>query len=151
MKLKKSLLALAATAALLLPITTRAEPVMHHPAFLHALTDLRDARWNLEHRPGDWAMRADESLAIEEVDKAIYEIHHAAIDDGKNTAIHPPSDAHLDRLGRLHHALELLRRAYHDAAGEEDNPVSREWRHHALEHMDFAIHATERAIHIAEH
>ena len=25
----------------------------HHPAYLHALTDLRAARWNLEHRPGD--------------------------------------------------------------------------------------------------
>ncbi|HVU18724.1 MAG TPA: hypothetical protein VHD32_17605 [Candidatus Didemnitutus sp.] len=150
MNVKKSLLTLAASAALLLPAVSRAEPVGHHPAFLHALTDLRDARWNLEHRPGDWAMRADESLAIEEVDHAIAEIHRAAIDDGKNTSLHPPSDARLDRLGRLHHALELLRRAYHDASGEEDNPASREWRHRALEHMDAAIHATERAIHIAE-
>ncbi|HEY4301247.1 MAG TPA: hypothetical protein VGM73_10260 [Candidatus Didemnitutus sp.] len=146
----KSLLASAVLAAFLLPATSRAEPVNHHPAFLHALTDLRDARWCLEYRPGDWAMRADENLAITEVDRAIDEIRHAAIDDGRNGSMHHPGEGRVDRLGRLHQALELLRRAYHDASGEEDNPASREWRHHALEHMDSAIHATERAIHQAE-
>ena len=29
-----------------------APPAVHHPAYLHALSDLRAARWLIEHRPG---------------------------------------------------------------------------------------------------
>src|ERR1700722_12372189 len=38
-------------------------PPPKHPAYLHALTDLRDARWNLEHLPGDTAVYENEDVA----------------------------------------------------------------------------------------
>lgn len=129
----------------------RADAPGAHPAFLHALTDLRDARWNLEHRPGDNRVRAHEENATVSIDRAIGEITKAAIEDRKNTYIHPKEDARLDHPGRLHHALDLLRKARADASGEEDNPEVRGLRHRAIEHIDVAIRETERAIYDVEH
>jgi len=121
-----------------------------HPAYLHALTDLRAARWNLEHRPGDAAVSSQEDVAIVETDRAIHEAKVAAIEDGKNIEDHPAEDAHLDRPGRLHHALELLRKAKDDVAREEDNPETRNLRSRIVEHVDLALEATKRAIHDVE-
>jgi hypothetical protein len=149
MKTKLSVSALFAF--ILIPLGARADVPGRHPFFLHALTDLRDARWDLEHREGDPAVRANEDTAVAEVDRAIDEIKTAAAEDGKNLNSHPREDANLDRAGRLHHALEFLRKAQNDASGEEDNPETRGLRHRALEHIDAAIHATERAIYDWEH
>ena len=117
-----------------------------HPAYLHALTDLRDARWNLEHRPGDAAVSAQEDVALVETDRAIKEAKVAAMEDGKNIEDHPHEDAHIDRRGRLHHALELLDKAKNDVAREEDNPETRELRNRIVQHTDLAIEATKHAI-----
>jgi hypothetical protein len=121
-----------------------------HPAYLHALTDLRAARWNLEHRPGDAAVSSQEDVAIVETDRAIHEARTAAMEDGKNVEDHPAEDAHLDRPGRLHHALDLLRKAKDDVAREEDNPESRNLRNRIVEHVDLALEATKHAIHDVE-
>ncbi len=121
-----------------------------HPAYLHALTDLRAARWNLEHRPGDAAVSAQEDTAIVETDRAIQEAKTAAMEDGKNIEDHPHEDADLKRAGRLHHAMEFLRKAKDDVAREEDNPESRELRKRIVQHVDAAMEATKRAIHDVE-
>ncbi len=125
-------------------------PAPHHPAYLHALTDLRDARWNLEHRAGDAAVSTQEDVAIVEIDRAIGDAKTAAMDDGKNIYQHPPEDAHVDRRGRLHRAAELLRKARNDIAQGEANPQAVDLRNRALGHIDAAIHATDHAIHDAE-
>jgi hypothetical protein len=117
-----------------------------HPAYLHALTDLRDARWQLEHRPGDAAVSGQEDVAITEIDRAIGEAKKAAAEDGKNLADHPHEDAGVDHAGRLHRAVELLHKAHDDVHAEEDNPETRELRHRVDEHIDLALHATDRAI-----
>src|SRR5580704_9289969 len=75
---------------LALPFAANADLPGKHPAYLHALSDLRAARWMLEHRPGDAAVSEHEDMAIMEIDKAIGEIKHAAIDDGKDIHDHPP-------------------------------------------------------------
>src|ERR1700728_2901145 len=124
---------------LLLPLFANADLPGKHPAYLHALTDLRTARWMLEHRPGDAAVSGNE-------DAAIREIKHAAIDDGKNVNDHPNVDVAADRPGRLHKALELLRKVHSDVAREEDDPATRGFRDRAVGHIDGAIHATEHAI-----
>jgi hypothetical protein len=121
-----------------------------HPAYLHAISDLRTARWMLEHRPGDAAVAAHESDAIGEIDRAIRELTSAAIDDGKNIHNPPPADAPSDYRGRLHKAADLLRKARSDAYREEDNPSARGLRNRALGHIDAALQATERAIHDVE-
>src|ERR1700689_2839150 len=96
-----------------------APPPARHPAYLHALTDLRAARWLIEHRTGDWAQTTDEVEAVRRIDAAINEIKHASIDDGKNLADHPPLDERPDHRGRIHEAVEYLRKARADVSGAE--------------------------------
>ena len=138
--------ALAFIAAGLLPLAAHADLPGRHPGYLHALTDLRDARWNLEHRPGDAAVSSREDVAITEIDRAIREAKMAAAEDGKNLADRPREDAALNRPGRLHHAADLLRQARNDVAQEEDNPGARAQRNRVVMHIDAAIRATDRAI-----
>jgi hypothetical protein len=109
-----------------------------HPAYLHALTDLRHARAHLESMAPTHHMDKEEEHAISEIDKAIDEIKRAAIDDGKNLNDHPPVDTRLDQNGRYHRAMELLDRAHNDIAREEDDPRVRGLRNRALHHIDEA-------------
>jgi len=130
----------------LLPSLARADMPGKHPAYLHALSDLRHARAHLERRGGNGAMRWDEHTAIAEIDAAIQEIKEAAIDDGKGLEDHPPVDVRLDWSGRLHRAVELLERAHADVRGEEDNDFARGLRRRALHHIDEAIRFTREGI-----
>jgi len=147
MNLKTS--AIAALFALSLPLVACADLPGAHPGYLHALTDLRDARWNLEHRPGDAAVSAQEDIAIVEIDRAIGEVKKAAREDDKDLQNRPHEDAKLNHAGRLHHAVELLEKAHNDLAKEEDNPEARELKHRALDHVDRAIEASKQALRAA--
>jgi hypothetical protein len=132
--------------AAILPFSALADIPGQHPGYLHALSDLRAARWSLEHRPGDAAITSQEDVAVVEIDRAIDEVRHAAAEDEKDLHDHPHEDARLDRPGRLHHALELLGRAHDDLSIEEDNPEARGLKHRSMEHVDRAIEATRHAI-----
>ncbi|HEY4241105.1 MAG TPA: hypothetical protein VGM88_14885 [Kofleriaceae bacterium] len=106
-----------------------------HPAYLHALADLRAARAQLQ-RPAGIVVKWDENAAIREIDASIHEIKQAAIDDGKDVTDHPP----LDRPtwgGRLQRSIELLDQARNDISGEEDNPSNQihKIRMYSLEHI----------------
>jgi hypothetical protein len=124
-----------------------APPRHHHPAYLHSLSDLREARWLIEHRPGDWAQTADEVEAIRQIDAAINDIKKAAIDDGKNLNDHPPVDAHLDNRGRIHESLKFLNKARADISSDEDNGYAGGLRNRAIGHIDAAIQAARRVFH----
>jgi hypothetical protein len=131
---------------LLAPWLANADLPGKHPYYLHALSDLRAARWMLVHRQGDAAVKGEEAVAGSEIDAAINEIKRAAIDDGKNIDDHPPVDASTDQPGLLHKALDVLRKVRSDVAREEDDPATRGLRDRAVVHIDGAIHAAERAI-----
>ena len=119
-------------------------PPAHHPAYLHALSDLRAARWLIEHRPGDWAQTADEQEAVRQIDAGIADIKRAAIDDGKNLNDHPPIDERPDHPGRIHEAVRILRKARADISNDEDNAFANGLRDRALGHIDAAIEAARR-------
>ena len=136
--------------AAVMPLAALADLPGQHPFYLHALTDLRAARWLLEHRPGNAAVSADEDVAITRIDQAIAEIKKAATEDGKNINDKPPVDATPDNKGRLHRAEELLRKVRSDIAREEDDPLTRGLRDRAIAHVDGAIRAAAKAIHDAE-
>jgi len=146
MKFRKSPLLIGVVLSAL-PFIASADLPGKHPHYLHALSDLRAARWMLEHRPGDAAVSGQEDVAVTEIDAAIGEIKKAAIDDGKDIHDHPKVDAPPDHPGRLHKALELLRETHEDVAREEDDPMTKGLRNRAVGHIDGAIHATEKAIH----
>lgn len=145
MKIARHCVVIAFCLALFATLSFADEPG-HHPAYLHALTDLRHARAHLAHETDSGHMDREEEHAIVEIDKAIAEIKHAAIDDGKNLNDHPPVDAHLGRAGRYHRALELLDKAHRDLAQEEDDAFAHGLRHRALEHIDGAHHIVERLV-----
>ena len=148
--LKLLLLAVAVAITFLSSLATRdLQAQGKHPAYLHALSDLRDARAHLQ-RPDGGALRAEESAAIHDIDEAIAEVKRAAIDDGKNIHDHPNVDVPNDYRGRLHRAAELLRKVRADTFREEDNPSARGLRDRAIAHVDAALRATERAIHDIE-
>ena len=150
MKLRSPLL-LAGLLLVAAPFAANADLPGKHPFYLHALSDLRAARWLIEHRPGDAAVSGQEDVAVAEIDKAIGEIKHAAIDDGKDIHDHPPVQGPNDRPGRLHKALELLQKVHTDVAREEDDPMTRGLRDRAVGHIDEAMHATEHAISDVKH
>jgi len=122
-------------------------PGRDHPAYLHALTDLRAARAHLQ-RPDGGELREQEKKAIHEIDDAIGEIKKAAIEDHKDLNDHPPVDAHLEWGGRLRRALELLDKAHNDIAHDEDNGFAQGLQARALEHIDKAHHHVKEAIEI---
>ena len=150
MKLRSRLL-LSGLLLVSAPFAANADLPGKHPFYLHALSDLRAARWLIEHRPGDAAVSGQEDVAITEIDKAIGEIKRASIDDGKDIHDHPPVQGPNDRPGRLHKALELLHKVHNDVAREEDDPMTRGLRDRAVGHIDEAMHATEHAISDVNH
>jgi hypothetical protein len=118
-----------------------------HPAYLHALSDLRAARAHLDVHDGG-ELRHEEKDAIHEIDEAIAEIKKASIDDGKDLNDHPPVDAGLDHSGRLHRAKQLLEKAHQDIAHEEDNGFAQGLQQHSFGHIDKAVHHVDEAIQV---
>jgi hypothetical protein len=138
-------IAAAAIVALFAATPTWADNPGRHPAYLHALSDLRDARAHLEHLSSDPVDREEEH-AIANIDKAIAEIKHAAIMDGKDIQDHMPVDAHLVRSGRFHKALELLDKAKRDVSGEEDQSDTQGLQLRVIHHIDEARRSVKHAI-----
>jgi len=135
-----SLILIGAAAA---PASARVLPGKH-PGYLHALTDLRTARWFLNHQPGDRKVYGGEDVAIQEIDAAINEKKRASIDDRKDINDHPNPDVR-EHGSRLLRAIETLNKAHADIDREEDNPEVRDLRHRALGHIDRAIRTADLA------
>jgi hypothetical protein len=117
-----------------------------HPAYLHALTDLRMARAHLEVGGGG-ELRHNEKEAIRAIDGAIADIERASVDDLND---HPPVDAGLDHTGRLHRAKQLLEKAHQNLAHEEDNSFAQGLQQRSLDHIGKAIHDVDAAIHFVD-
>ena len=120
-----------------------------HPAYLHALSDLRAARAYLGEGFQWGPVREEDSHAIREIDAAIARIKQASIDDGKPLGDHPPVDTHLEPRNRFAKANELLFAAHRDLDRAEDVPQSRGLRNDALRHIDAAHDIVDRAVRTA--
>ena len=151
--MRTSMLKIAAAAGvtLFLAAPSWADNPGKHPAYLHALSDLRDARAHLEQVSNNGAVDQEEAHGIEHIDKAIGEIKKAAIMDGKNIQDHVAVDAHLNRTGRFHKALELLDKAKRDVSGEEDQPDTQGLQLRVIHHIDEARRSVLHAIDTLSH
>ena len=116
-----------------------------HPAYLHALGDLRAARHYLNDGWAWEAVRRDDNAAVGEIDAAIREIKRAAIDDGKGDADPYPIDRRLSPHDRFRKANELLAAAHHDLDKAEDVREARGLRERALGHIDQAHQIVDNA------
>jgi hypothetical protein len=129
-----------------LPTAMQAQQVPGpHPAYLHALSDLRAARHYLNDRWAWAPVKHDDDVAIHEIDKAIDEIKRAAIDDGKGLNDPFPIDTGLSPHGRFRKAKELLWSAHNDLSRAEDVPESRGLRDRAILHVDEAHRIVDNA------
>jgi hypothetical protein len=134
-------LAALALAILLIPtISSQSEAngQRRHPAYLHALTDLRLARAYLDRLTPSERIDEDQRIAIREIDLAIHDIREAAIDDHKDLRDHAPVDAHIQPRNRFQKAHEALAAAMHDVDQEEDDPRVRGLKHRSMEHIRLA-------------
>ena len=129
----------------LAPINAAAQD--RHPAYLHALSDLRAARAHLDRHDGG-ELRHEEKEAIHQINDAIDDIKKAAREDGKDLDEHPPVDVHLDYGGRLHRAMELLNKAHQDLERAEDNTEARGLQQRSFEHIDKARNEVGECIRI---
>jgi hypothetical protein len=116
-----------------------------HPAYLHALSDLRDARAHLAHQSTDPVDHEEES-AIGNIDRALDEIKKAAISDGKDIRDHVPVDATVKRYDRFHQAMELLDKAEQDVRAEPDQPSTQGLQMRVINHINAARHDVHHAI-----
>ena len=115
-----------------------------HPSYLHALSDLRAARWCLMHQPGDAKVYADEDVAIQQLEAAIGDIKKAAIDDGKDLKDHPKVDVK-DHGSRLLKSMEFIKKAISDVKKEEDDPTAVGLKKRSLDHLKAAFKKAEAA------
>ena len=114
-----------------------------HPAYMHALSDLRLMRAYLDRLTPSEHVDAEQQNAIGEIDAAIREIKEAAIDDHRDLRDHAPIDANITPASRFRKAREAGDAAWHDLDREEDNGFARGLKHRALGHIEKANHIVD--------
>jgi hypothetical protein len=144
MKLQTLALSVIGLAAVLTPALVHADTPGRHPAYLRARTDMRRAQFLLRV-PEEPNVTRRLVEADHEVEAAVHEVDRAAVLDGKNIEDHPRVDTRLDRRGRFHRIVELLRSARADLGREEDNGRASGWRDAAYRHIDQALEHVHRA------
>ncbi len=137
--------AVALVGLIAMPCLSMGQTPGHHPHYLHALSDLRYARYLL-NRPEEHRVWMDQKEATFRIDRAIAEIKRASIDDHKNLNDHPMPDRTWQRADRLHKAAELLESAMRDLNYEEDNYRASDWRVQAVKHTHDALELTRKAM-----
>jgi hypothetical protein len=140
---------IGAAIALATPLVAHAQWWQQHPAYLKAMSDLRQAYWLVEHRDSiDPVAKAEESQAAGSIRAAYQNLKDASIVDDKNIDDQPPANFDFgDHRGRLHHAMDLLRDAHNDVDHEEDDPAARGFKARALSAIDQAAADTNAALH----
>jgi hypothetical protein len=129
-----SMLSGVALAALL---AVAAPAQAQEPHYLHALSDLRTARDYIQFDHG--APGGDvRHHAVDEINKAIEEIKHAAWDDGKNTQFAPPAQGVTSGWAPMNQAESWMQRAKGDVEKGIDPPQNIGLRERAIQHIDEA-------------
>lgn len=110
-----------------------------HPAYQHALSDLRAARRYLnEGMPTSVPVKRDAEAATKHIDAAVNEIKQASIDEDKSLHDSYQVDPGLSPRDRFHKANELLLAAHKDLENAEELPQARQLRNHAIGEIDYA-------------
>jgi len=150
MKSLKALMTAACALAAVAYVAAATPAQAQEPHYLHALSDLRTARDYIQsdHRP---EFGHERHVAVDEINKAIDEIKHAAWDDGKNTNWAPPAHPDTDPWHPMHEAVNWLDRARGDVAQGVDRPENHGLRDRATMHIDEARHMLWDVIHASAH
>jgi hypothetical protein len=110
-----------------------------HPAYQHALSDLRAARRYLnEGMSAPEPVKRDADAATKHIDAAVSEIKQASIDEDKSLHDSYKVDPGLSPRDRFHKANELLLSAHKDLENAEELPQAKQLRNHAIAEIDYA-------------
>ena len=121
-------------------------PAREHPAYMHALSDLRLMRGYLDRLNPSEHIDEESVRAVQEIDAAINAIKGAAIDDHRDLHEHPPIDAHITAHDRFDMARQAGNAAWHDLDHEEDNAFAGGLKHKAMDHIERANHIVDGLI-----
>lgn len=121
-----------------------------HVAGVRILTDLRAARWMLDHWPGGWLQAKDVVTAEKEIDDAITDLGKASIEDGEGTEYHLPVDNRADTIGRLREAVDFLTTAQEHLVYDKPGKFTKDLRSTTIKHITSAIASLNKAIAAAE-
>jgi hypothetical protein len=138
MRILKSLPVAVFTLFTLMLFVPAQSAIAQGPAYLHAISDLRSARWYLQqdHR-GNQADALQH--AIEEINKALDEMKIAAARDGKDVWQTPPPQSGGDAMAPIHSAVRLLREARGDVGNGTDFPQNQGLQARSVRHIDEAL------------
>jgi hypothetical protein len=136
MRKVKSLMAAVCALVVLAFFATANPATAQEPHYLQALSDLRTARDYIQFDQGRF--KGGRRHAVDEINKAIEEIKHAAWDDGKNTQFAPPAQGVTTGWAPIHQAEKWLNQAKFHTAEGVDTPQNAGLRDRALHHIDEA-------------
>jgi len=119
-----------------------------HRGYMHALTELRAARWLIDQHSADSKQTADEIEAMHAIELTVSAIIKASIDDGKYFKDKPDMDniTFSDKAARLKRAVELLRKAYADINQNEDATFHNNLKGRTTKHINEAIITTQKVM-----
>jgi hypothetical protein len=109
-----------------------------HPAYLHAIRDLREARALLQYNFTNPAHIQAASSLTREINAAIRDLKNASHIDEKDLQTVPPNKD-MPPEGRFHQIRDLLNTARSDAKGTETDPSAISSRDGGLHHIDEAL------------
>jgi hypothetical protein len=140
----------AGTLAVAVYLCAAAPVRAQEPHYLHALSNLRTARDYIQsdHRH---EFGGERHHAVDEINKAIDEIKHAAWDDGKQTKYAPPPHPDTDPWHPMREAVRWLDAAHGDVAQGVDRPENHGLRDRALIHIDEARQTLWNVIQMQAH
>ena len=143
MRILKSLMAPVCTVmAVAVFATATPAKAQQEPHYLHALADLRTARDYIQFDKGT-PYGKERKEAVDEINKAIEEIKHAAWDDGKNTNFAPPAQGVTTGWAPIHQAEKWLSQAKGDVTSGPDIPQNQGLRERILLHITEAQRITD--------
>jgi hypothetical protein len=116
-----------------------------HPAYLHAIRDLREARQLLQYNFTNPVHVQGAAAAIGKIDAAIGELKNASHIDEKNLEA-APRDKEMPPEGRFHKVDALLKSAWDDTNRPESDPTARPQKEHAMQHITEARTAIAKCI-----
>ena len=136
MRTLKSLTSLiCALAAVAVVATATPAKAQQEPHYLQALVELRTARDYFQYDSGKYGKQR--AHIVDEINKAIAEVKHAAWDDGKNTKFAGPGQAN-GTWAPVHYGANALTNARKFVSQGVDPPQNQGLRIRALQHIDEA-------------
>jgi hypothetical protein len=145
MRSLKSLAQVGSASLILVLLFSTTDINAQEPAYLHAMSDLRQARQYLEaDKRTVWTNSRQH--AIDEITNALQDMKVAASRDGKDPSGTAPLQGFPDPNTPIHSALKLLDEAYRDVASGHDRPENVGLQSRSLKHIDVARQAIHNFI-----